>query len=187
MKETAKKKIAKEIVIFFSSVLCIVIIWTFFWLSNFYTLNRINNLENQILKLSNNTDSIKWDSPNGKDTLTFYSSTKDSVDVAVKDISSLLKHYPTEEANVRAQYNNTIPSNKNYCWVIYDKFKLERKNLTNDLSQAKSKVYSTNKLIKTTKWIGVIVLTIVYPLRFLFLLLWWAIKTLRTSAEIEGK
>jgi hypothetical protein len=64
-------------------------------------------------------------------------------------------------------------------WTAYQTDKKKKDNLKYELRKTNLNIYSSNDLTDMAKWISIIVLTIVYPFRFLYLLLRWAVKTLR--------
>jgi hypothetical protein len=75
---------------------------------------------------------------------------------------------------------NSIPlPPKHEIWVVYQNDKKKIDELKKDLSNPTSKIYSTSELTGVAKWISIIVLSLVYPFRFLFLLLKWALRTLK--------
>jgi hypothetical protein len=59
MNTTTKKKIAKEIIYFFSSVGILFLIWTSIQIKNTYTNNKIENYNSEISLVENKADSIK--------------------------------------------------------------------------------------------------------------------------------
>jgi hypothetical protein len=59
MQQTTKKKIAMEIIIFFGSVVLIVLIWTGFFAKNNYDIRQAGGLKKKIEKLNIAIDSIK--------------------------------------------------------------------------------------------------------------------------------
>ena len=64
-------------------------------------------------------------------------------------------------------------------WAAYQKSKTEKDNLSKKLESVNSSIYSSHDLTDIAKWICIIVLIIVYPLRLFYATLLWAIKTLR--------
>jgi hypothetical protein len=66
--------------------------------------------------------------------------------------------------------------------IVYEKSKMEFEEASKDLNKTKFKIRSADEMKEIAKWISIIVLSLVYPFRFLFLLLKWAIKTLRQNA-----
>lgn len=63
-------------------------------------------------------------------------------------------------------------------WAAYENDKKQKEELNNEIILTKSKIYSADNLTKIAINITIIVLLIGYPLRFIFLILRWAVKTL---------
>lgn len=59
MQQLTKRKIAKEIIIFFSSIILIGLVWTTFWVVNYTNINKSENINKQIDLATNNIDSIQ--------------------------------------------------------------------------------------------------------------------------------
>lgn len=64
-------------------------------------------------------------------------------------------------------------------WTTYQSNNTKKEELKSELNTTHSKIYSSSRLTDIAKWISIIVLSIVYPLRALTSLLIWAFKTLR--------
>lgn len=63
---STKRKIAKEIIIFFSSVVIILLTWVIFWAANKANLNKRETLQREIETLDHDIDSIKSSFPKAK-------------------------------------------------------------------------------------------------------------------------
>lgn len=258
MKQTTKRKIAKEIVVIFSCAVLIGLTWTIFWLKNNYTIHQADKLQAQVEKITSDIDSIHLSFPK---VIPF-----EKIIVGEIPVESLIEdnYIPmpdevlgtefdkTRISNIRKLYrllssfnfsfppesfvstlSNLYPdvkftenivkeleSNKtdklilrkiylflkeknmlnmefeeftfnieglplpppHDTWTAYEKDKKQKEELNNQIMLTKSKIYSANDLTKIAQWISIIILTIVYPFRFLFLLLKWAVKTLNQKA-----
>ena len=264
MKQTTKRKIAREVLILFGSVVLIGLIWTIFWTTNKIRTQKTENLKIEIANYNHDIDSIQKTFPKTK---SFQEITKkdwyqyividknlcselDELNSKVDGLQNIVllfkllieSNYPFVEnkatpstndkfgdftvcfgffldevlAELKSDtldldnLNTTTPHLKKYhqfltdkklidvtiqefvltlnamplppkheTWVVYQNDKKKLDELRNDLSITTSKAYSTNELTGIAKWISIIVLTLVYPFRFLLLLLKWALRTLR--------
>lgn len=268
MRQTIKRKIAKEIIIFFTSVLIVGLIWTFFWGINQFNIHKSTSLQTQITTLKHDIDSIRdtyskvksfadlitgkvpveyliavpaWEEtlPIGQDQFTpkeqracnirqLYkllttSKFKFSDDSLIpdflsfqRDIENELEIVPSSDLpdslkkniNVRATDSIVLQPSLNkiytflkkekYLSVDYiefvstvdfyrllpdieplDKILKQKDKLKNELISINEKVYSTNELNEIGKSLCLISLIIVYPFRFLFLMLVWAVRTVK--------
>jgi hypothetical protein len=103
----------------------------------------------------------------------------------LKKIYSFLKseNYSTVKFLDLTFYLYAVPLPPKFIsWKIYQDDIKKRDTLKSELNTSSAKIYSANDLKDIAKWIAIIVLTLVYPFRFLYLLLKWAIKTLRQNA-----
>ncbi|MGC9375264.1 MAG: hypothetical protein ACP5DQ_09515 [Bacteroidales bacterium] len=268
MKQTTKRKIAKEIIIFFISAVIVGLIWTIFWGINQFNTHKSASLQAQITNLEHETDSIQasyskvktfsdlitgkvpieylnadptWEEvlPIGQDKFTpkeqracnireLYkllttSKFKFSDDNFIPDFPSFQKDIEKElEIEPSSALRDSLKKNVNVMATdsillqpslskIYNFLKKERflsvdynefistvdfyellpdigpldeilkqkDKLENDLISSNDKVYSSNELNEIGKSLCIISLIIIYPFRFLFLMLVWAVRTLR--------
>ncbi len=180
MNKVTERKLAKEIVIFFSSVLIICLLWAIFWAFNYQKKIISKDLREQITQLTIEIDSINWSFANSEDTLTILYK-NDSVDVAVKDIGSMIKHLPetkTEIRDLNEKANSLAIPPPHDSWATYQKFQTDIEKLNLKLALNETKIYTSKDLINIAKWISILTLCLVYPIRFLYILLKWSIKTL---------
>lgn len=63
MQQSTKRKLAKEILIFFSSIILIGLTWSIFWLKNNFKINRTEDLKKEIIKTNTEIDSIQTTFP----------------------------------------------------------------------------------------------------------------------------
>lgn len=66
MQQQIKRRIAKEVILFFASVFIVFLIWLGFWINNKYFINQFENLQNQIPSLQNFIDSTNATFPKAK-------------------------------------------------------------------------------------------------------------------------
>lgn len=109
MRQITKIRLAKEIIILFISIALIGLVWSIFWVKNNYNINKTVTLQNQVNKLTTDIDSIKSTFPTNGNTTEFLVD-KDTVDVALKNISLFLKNYPTARPINRETLNQGISS-----------------------------------------------------------------------------
>lgn len=271
MKQTTKRKIAKEIVILFSCAVLTGLTWTIFWTINKVHKSKLEQLKIEISNLTHDIDSIQTTFPKLKSfqdlitgkvpveyliedkfiptpeevlgteqekeratnirklykllkaskypfsddsfipdfhyfkddiekelTIVPYDDLPDSLkrnankkeidsiasQPLLKNIYAFLKSekYSTVEFVDLTFCLSAIPlPPKHATWTNYQADIKKRDELNNELDTCSAKIYSANDLTDIAKWISVIVLTLVYPFRFLFLLLKWAVKILRQN------
>lgn len=89
--------------------------------------------------------------------------------------------------------NCIIVSFKEFCFTMqglplppstststaYEKCRKEFGEASKEINEIKQRIISKDNIIDIIKWIFIIVFTLVYPFRFLFILLKWAVRTLK--------
>lgn len=199
MKQSTKKNIAKEILIFFASSIIIGLTWSIFWIYNFQNATKVETLHNEMDIYNHRIDSIqkKLNDP----LLVFFNEIKHN-----KSIEGLPKEYSifrkvlTDKKNA-LEFYNLVKNNQSIVGLpesfesferlleplpprydIWKKYQ-DNINLRNEISiefgVISSKLYTQQELITKLQWIIVIVFAIVYPIRFVILLILWALKTIR--------
>jgi len=273
MKQTTKRKIAREIVILFSCVALIGLTWVIFWTINEFHISRAKKLEKKASTLSHDIDSIqttfskskqfekmldvknvpteyfnkgrpplillpeiildessiqhtsfvnerrlflllqKLNSPFDMDSIDMFAKfggykvnpfSKLQEPVPFDTLRSISTKFETdfpEREELKRYYDFLKTKNcisvsfKEFCFTmhglplppsqdvltVYEKNNKEFEEANKDLNETKYKIYSSGDMTDIAKWISIIVLTLVYPLRYLFLLLKWAVKTLRQN------
>jgi hypothetical protein len=63
-------------------------------------------------------------------------------------------------------------------WMQYEKYKLEKNELVGKIKETKTHIYSSNSLGEVIKFTSIIILLIVYPLRLVYFILKWSLRTL---------
>lgn len=63
--------------------------------------------------------------------------------------------------------------------TVYEKYRKEFREATKEIKETKHKITSKNNILDIIKWIFIIIFTVVYPFRLLFILLRWALRTLK--------
>jgi len=253
MQQSTKRKIAKEIIIFFCSVTLIGLVWAIFWSINNFNVSKTENLQKQIVFSNHDIDSIqstfpklktfqdlitgkvpveylieqKWekyrvpsldelegteqekeriknisrlysllrtskykfsddsvipDFPQFKDDIVEEFESDSKGQQTLNNIYTFLKdqkYLTVEFVEFTFSLNALLLPPKFITWTTYQDEIKKRDNLKKDLEVYKAKIYSTTELGDILKWTSIFVLTIVYPFRFLMLLLFWSIRTLR--------
>jgi len=161
MERATKRSIAKEVVIFFSCLVLIGLTWTALWLKNNYAIRQADKLDiqvkAQVKKLTSGIDSIHLIL--GRKTITAPSTSE--IDPIKKKVPR-----PSEVFGIQLHDSNCFAYKKRIEYV------------KSELATSKSKIYSANDLAEITIWISVVIMALGYPVRFLLLLLFWAVKTL---------
>lgn len=268
MKLTSKQKIAKEIIVFFISIVIIGLTWIVFYGINKLNINKVEKLHTEITILTHNLDSIQSTFPrvqtfdemiSGKIPVEYL--IKDKFDIYIVDYAKekqldeitttnlrqlyrflSLAGYPSFdlkkfdpdkylnnkkqnetsptlsefEKNIAQEFESAFPEKKKQkeiydfllsrknitcrfeefafnleglplpplhnIWVTYEKDKSELEKNKNELTITQHKLYSQDDLKEIAKWISIIILTIIYPFRFIILLLVWSVKTLKQNS-----
>lgn len=117
-------------------------------------------------------------------------------------LQSISKKFETnfpEKENLKRYYdflktkNCIIVSFKEFCFTMqglplppntststaYEKYRKEFGEATKEINETKQRINSKDNIIDIIKWICIIVFTLVYPFRFLFILLKWAVRALK--------
>lgn len=106
-------------------------------------------------------------------------STDTTKQIFLKRIYSFLKDGKYVNINYN-EFVNTIDFYKGLPNITELAAKQKQKDeLTLELKTVRGKIYSSNDLSEIPKWIAIIVLSIVYPLRFTYFLILWAVSTLK--------
>jgi len=133
MQQSIKRKIAKEIIIFFSSILVIGLTWTIFWTVNKVNISKTESLQDEIKTLNHAIDSIKLSFPKAKTFQEiflgnvpgeFYEKTGDFDDFGVPIIRSLKQsaELPSlAELNEENKFKKTRTINFRKLFNILDK------------------------------------------------------------------
>jgi hypothetical protein len=247
MNQKTKKIIAKEIIIFFSSVIIIGLFWLSFTYTNDYRIQRVNKLEKLISSLQTEVDSLQYTF----DKLIYYRFTATGyaaqlafeADKAYHDrldkentppnnnikmlycyLTEYQKNYISQDSfflskdcfikNTLDILNNPNPPKENKLYklykhlkrndairVSYEKFisimsgesltseeskrtyKLRKKilKLTSDKESNSSEILDEIELEKRIVKYILIVLALIYPLRYILLSIIWAVKTLKNK------
>lgn len=273
MKQTTKRKIAKEIVIIFICAVLIGLTWGIFWTINEFQIKKTKKLEEKTSTLSHDIDSIqatfskstqfekmldiknvpteyfnkgrpplillpeiiidessiqqasfvnerrlflllqKLNSPFDMDSIDIFAKfggykvnpfSKSKEPIPIDTLKSISEKFETdfpEKEELRRYYEflkskNCITADfKEFCFTmqglplppsldaltIYEKDRTALEEASKDLIKTKQRIKSTDDMQEIAKWISILILTIVYPVRFLILLLTWAVKTLKQN------
>ena len=256
-----KKEIAREIIIFFGSLLLIVLAWVYLYTVNKIYSNKRDNIKKQIIYSNHKIDSLQATFPQSKtfkeviidknapfnpdiylaekswgkyrlplpeeilgtnldeitssnlrklyklleileypkdidylnaDGLPVFKNIKRIIPAELKKSSQEMKELQSihqflkDKKFMKASFNEFIftlqglplppPHNK---WEEYNKQKDSINNLNAELRKVNSKIRPNNNIQFTIKWLGIIIFSLIYPLRLVILLLFWAIRTLK--------
>lgn len=275
MKQTTKRKIAKEIVILFSCAALMGLTWVIFWTINEFHISKAKKLDERTFNLSHDIDSIQTTFSKSKQfekmlnvknvpteyfnkgrpplillpeiiidessiqQISFVNERRlflllqklnspfdmDSIDIFAKfggykinPFSKLQEPVPFDTLqSISAKFETDFPERdelKRYydflktkkcisvgfkefsftmqglplppshdALTVYEKNKKEFDEASKDLVETKQNINSADDMKEIAKWISIIVLTLVYPFRFLFLLLKWAVRTLKQDTK----
>jgi hypothetical protein len=208
MKQTTKNILAKEIVILFSCVAFIGLTCSIFWAKNKYIENQTGKIEKQISKLTNEMDSIQsvifQDTTDGFSELIKNLYTTYKHDLTEERFTYIYLTYKGKEENFVASFyaiigedltkeklryiRNTYLKHKKgrheiiqHTLASFEYRKKQNEELNMKLKLSKSKIYSLDDFKDIEIWAFILILTTMYPLRFLFLLFRWAVKTLKQN------
>ncbi len=255
MKQVIKRIIAKEIIILFSSIVFIGLVWSILWLKNNYSINHLKKLKWETNLVTHKIDSLQatFSKKRSLEKILIPQNLPTTVSNALNLYIELMKvaGKPEYEPNINIRMLYIVLKNSKYPFklspyskydiptyndfykhvsnefskdlrekqelkriydfliskkyislgfegftynlqalklppkrdtmITFEKYIKQKEILNSELNIAKTKVISKNDLLETIKWIGVIILIVVYPLRYSILLLRWALKTLRQN------
>lgn len=187
MKQKTKKKIAREIVILFCCVIITGFAWIFIIVKNYYFNHKVIIIENKISDTDKKNDSLvivqnKYLNINSttvtkKALLDYYATIKAKPYLTTQEIYSKFPEFNNDNENLQLAINYVAITDS------LDKVKSSKTKLLSELAVLNNKVF-TNKV--TTDFLMqffLIAISIVYPVRFLILLLIWAIKTIKEPSN----
>ena len=200
--------IAREIIFLFFTSILIGLIWlTIRVKSNYYERLFISQVK-ELQRTETEIDSIERAFPgivefDGKifDRRTFKIDSNNSIDVEQKEIDLFLKMYPNsvevmvylaegdtydiplkEVTKFRATFpraKRLFPNISEKTWNYYETIKKDVLKLKNEWPKSQNQIRSGNSINELTKNIATIILLIIYPIRFIVLVLIWAFKTVK--------
>ncbi len=207
MKQSVKRKLAKEILFFFGSALIAILICLTTFVYNNYLARSININENVINNISSQIDSIETLYPyikilkNFNDNVATFIVEEKPVDVNTNDTSDFLKKYPgaikaktfiLEKDTLDIPLNEInafltdIPDAKplismvpENVWNIYIEDKRLKALIIDDLNENKSRLLSESEMANRIKFIIISILILLYPIRLVVLLLLWAVRIVK--------
>lgn len=159
-----KKNIAKETIYFFSTIAILLAVWTGIEIRNFYLNTKIDDLNKEVLILKNKIE------------------TKQN-----KIIESEIKNAPVvDEFGIPVKFKapsdgKTLTDKEKLILINQDKFDLdklkkEEKKMNQHLYYSKNKLISKQIVI----WCAYIFFGLLYPIRYVFKLLKWSFKTIKS-------
>lgn len=162
-----KKIIAKEILYFFIGIIMILIFWTIMEIQNSYYRNEVISYNQEIVRLQTlrkpllNADKLKKLNENAKKMSESGSSKEDIL--AMKD--AFVKRF-----GIKYNFNQKIK---------LEKLKKEEKVITNELNKTSLKILNRYEISYKLGSLSIIFFVLLYPIRFVFILVRWAIKTIK--------
>ncbi|WP_345095596.1 hypothetical protein [Flavobacterium chungnamense] len=162
-----KKTIAKEILYFFIGIIIILIFWAFIEIQNSYYKNEVISYNQEIVRLHTlrkpllNADKLKKLNENAKKMFESGSSKEDIL--AMKD--AFIKRF-----GIKYNLNEKIK---------LEKLKKEEKVITNELNKTSLKILEGYEITDKVGILSIIFFVLLYPIRFVFILVRWAIKTIK--------
>lgn len=195
MQQKIKRKIAKEILILFTAIFLIGLVWLLIWTFNNFNNRKYESLQAEINELTLNIDSIQ---NSQQDPLfDFYKKLKENPTIDGLPENYVIFRKALSEKQIAVRFYSEISKNstvegppknfnsfsllltKNNAWKSYQgKLNIINK-LNSELKIIASRISSQPDIFKLFQSICVIILIVFYPLRFLLLLFLWALKTVR--------
>jgi hypothetical protein len=208
VKNHTKRRIAKEILIFFASVLLVLVIGIVIWLKNSCDSSVIKSLKAEEVQVIAVLDSLEKALPgiesfDGKmfNKRTFKVDEFIICDVAEKDIPGFLEKNPSSIEVQSFKVNQDtfdIPINEvneflidspaamvlfpkisNSVWTIYKSAQKSKSSISSKIKETQINIYSDDDILKKAGWASLVILLLIYPLRFIVLSIVWASKTIK--------
>lgn len=197
--KTTKKKLAREILIFFSLVLFLVILFAGLNLYSLYNQKQAKSLNQQILTLNNKLDSLNRSQVSNQaqqyDRLLFdlyelHAPHKYSDQRVLKIKEAYFNDYERLVADIYRVYDSTELSQKEIHYILEryglsesDEDIVNLRREVNDLTVRHEDVLkgqlSLENILGLVLGVGLLMAVVLYPLRGIFILLRWCIHTLR--------
>ena len=167
-----KKIIAKEIIYLFSGIIILLMIWVIMEIQNVYYQNKVNTYKNEITQLQIQMkesvikpilqpDKLKKLNDNAK--IMFESGSSEEDILAMKD--AFLKRFGRKHT-----LNEKIK---------LDKLKNSEITKNNELKKTYLKILNKDDVSHNIKFFSIIIFVLLYPIRIIYILVKWAIKTLK--------
>lgn len=172
MNLTTKRRIAKEILYFFTGVIIILLFWGIILIQNNYYQNKvvtckneINHLQTQINLTILHPDKLKKLFANVKIMNESGSSNEDIVDMMNAFEKRFGKKITLSER------------------IKLEKLRKNEKIETNKLKEISLKIFNEDDIFTNIKISSILILALLYPIRFIFILIKWAIKILKLKTN----
>ena len=167
-----KKSIAKEILYFFAGVIILLIFWAFLEIQNNYFQNNIINYKKEITQLQSQIKKFETTTLLQPDKLKIFNKNalkmseagySEEVILTMKD--DFLKLFG-RKCTLKEQ-------------IKLDKLKNSEITKTNQLKKTSLKILSKDDISKEIKFFSIALFVLLYPMRIVYILVKWAIKTLK--------
>lgn len=169
-----KKILAKEIVYLFSLILCVLIFWTIVEMRNSHIHKRQEVFKSEFANSQSRLDSLKEKTMSPERMKQMEDNLIAMFERGASDDDGRRYMKEFEDKYEDKDVIDTISNLKQNLSVI------EQKQQENS-----SRLLNNNHSDGVTKWFGFILLTILYPIRFIYLLLRWSIRILRQKTTEE--
>ena len=167
-----KKSIAKEVLYFFAGVIILLIFWAFLEIQNNYFQNKIINYKKEITQLQSQIKKFETKTLLQPDKL------KKLNENALK----MSKAGYSEEDILTMKDDFLKLFGKKHTLkeqIKLDKLKNSEITKTNQLKKSYLKILSKDDVSHNLKFFSIILFVLLYPIRIIYILVKWAIKTLK--------
>ena len=163
-----KKRIAKEILYFFTGIIILLIFWVFIEIQNSYYQNKVITYNKEITKLQIQIKEFAIKPVLQPDKLN-----------KLNENAKIMSESGSSEEDIIAMKDAVVKRfGRKYTLSEEIKFDNLKKNLqleTNKLNEAYLKFLSRDDIL----FLSIILFVLIYPIRIIFILVKWAIKTLK--------
>lgn len=163
-----KKRIAKEILYFFTGIIILLIFWVFIEIQNSYYQNKVITYNKEITKLQIQIKEFAIKPVLQPDKLN-----------KLNENAKIMSESGSSEEDIIAMKDAFVKRfGRKYTLSEEIKFDNLKKNLqleTNKLNEAYLKFLSRDDIL----FLSIILFVLIYPIRIIFILVKWAIKTLK--------
>jgi len=163
-----KKIIAKEIIYLFTLVLCVVITWTIVEMRNSHLRNKQEQIGNEITTCQTRLDSLK------EKTLP-----AERMKQLVENLTKMFEQGASDEDGRRYTKDFRDKFEEKAVLDEMSMLKENKINLEKERQEVNSSFINNTTTDGFTKWCAIILLTILYPMRFIYLVVRWSFRTLK--------
>jgi hypothetical protein len=72
-----------------------------------------------------------------------------------------------------------FPKISNSVWTIYKSAQKSKSSISSQIKETQINIYSDDDILKKAGWASLVILLLIYPLRFIVLSIVWASKTIK--------